>query len=130
MYLIDRSQTGWRRFKRFGTIIGIVGVTAGAIVSVAKALPIIEPWWYASRGHVAEKIADVKGQQDQKINELLIWKFEDAKSRAVSEAGQIDVLMKKEADPDIRAILQKNLDRAKADQKKYDERIKELGIRQ
>lgn len=61
----------WSRFVRFGKIAGIVGAIMTAIVGVATAWPLIEPWVAATRGYAREIIALSEGRANVSQRETL-----------------------------------------------------------
>lgn len=52
----------WSRLLRFGKIAGVVGTTTAAIVGVATAWPLMEPFMAATRGYAREIIALSEGK--------------------------------------------------------------------
>lgn len=112
----------WQRLSLIGKLSGVVAAISGAVVSGAAAWPLVEWMIPAHRGYVLEKVAKV---QDT-TTELLLWKFEDTRNRAEVEINNLNILMKKETDPQVRLLIQKNIDQQRKDQGELDERIKLL----
>lgn len=107
---------------RWAKVATMVSAFTGAIIGTAAAWPIIEWMVPVHRGLLYHEISDVKVP----INELLIWKFEDAKKKAEGEASDWTIKLQKEDDPDTRRMIQKRINELKKDQDVSDERIKKL----
>lgn len=112
----------WKRLSHIGKFAGIVAAITGAIVGVAAAWPLVEPYVFAHRGYVLEKVGGVQAT----ANELLMWKFEDNRDRAKADVEDKKILLQKENDPQIKELIQKNIDSSAQKQKDYDERITKL----
>ncbi len=102
---------------------GVAAIGAATTV-VVKFLPYTEPWWYATHAHVDEKVTPV----DQKTDVLMYWKLDDAKNTAKREEGGWAVQLQKETDPKQKELIQRQIDHAVADQRKYDARIQQLKV--
>lgn len=112
----------WRHLSVLAKIAGIAGAISGAIVSVAAAWPLVEWAFPAHRGLVYDKVGGVQTT----TNELLIWKFEDSKSRLKSEMGGWTIQLQKETDPAQKALIQQRIRDLDREQSSYDDRIRRL----
>lgn len=117
--LWQRTPLRWRNMTKMAA--GVVAIT-GAIVGVAKAWPYVEPYLLAHRGYVIEHIGGVQAT----TNELLIWKFEDAKSRSKADMEGWTIQMQKENDPQTRTLIQRRIEQLNVEQQQYDQRIRAL----
>lgn len=112
----------WRHLSRLGKIAGIVGAITGAIVGVAAAWPIIEWAVPAHRGLLYEKIGGVQAT----TNELLIWKFEDQKNTLSREQRGLNIILKKETDPELQRDIQRSIEKSSKEEQTIDDRIRKL----
>lgn len=112
----------WQRLSRLAKIAGVVAAISGAIVSVAAAWPLVEWAFPAHRGLLYEKVGGVQAT----TNELLIWKFEDNKSRLKAESGGWAIQLQKETDPQTRSLIQQRIDQLDREQRDVDGRINKL----
>jgi len=116
-----RIPAVWQTVIYIGS--GIIAI-GGAATIVITVVPMVEPWWVATRAHVSEKINPI----DQKTDVLMYWKLDDQKNIAKREEGGWTIQLQKESDPKQKELIQKQIDRAVADQRKYDERVKQLKV--
>lgn len=111
-----------RHLSIAGKVGGAVGAIMGAVVGIAAAWPYIDPYLVAHRGYVINKVDTVQTP----INELLIWKFEDAKNKAASEQADWSIKLPKESDPQTRVMIERRIDQLKVEQRQIDDRIDKL----
>ena len=113
---------GNRTAKTITVICGAFASIFGLITAAHTAWPIVDPYVLAHRGYVLEKIGGVQAT----TNDLLIWKFEDNRDRAKADVEDKRILLQKEDNPQIRALIQQNIDSSSQKQKEYDDRIRKL----
>lgn len=82
----------WQRLSNFGKVCGVVAAITSAIVGIAAAVPIVEPYMVAHRGFVRDSIsfsaqANVLSQTESQrtIRDLQIEQAE-GKREAVQDA--------------------------------------------
>ena len=112
----------WKRLTRIGKIAGIVGAVSGAIVGVAAAWPIVHVAVPALRGYVLEQVGDVRAT----TNELLLWKFEDQKNTLNREQRGLNILLKKETDPDLQRDIHRSIEKSAKEESVIEDRIKKI----
>lgn len=112
----------WKRMSHFGKVCGIIAAASGALVGAVKAYPLIEPYLLAHRGYVMEHVGGVQTN----VNDLLVWRFEDAKNKARSEQADWTIKLQKEQDPQTRGMIQRRIEHLGEEQHTLDERIKKL----
>lgn len=112
----------WRHLSAVTKLAAMLSAIAGAIVSVAAAWPLVEPYAPAHRGFVVEQVGDVRTT----TNELLIWKAEDTKNKIRSDSSGWNIQLQKEQDPTTRALIQQRIEQLNTEQEQVDQRIKKL----
>lgn len=104
------------------TAAAAVAAIFGAVTAVHTAWPLVDPYVLAHRGYVIEKIGGVQAT----TNDLLMWKFEDNRDRAKADIEDKRILLQKENDPQIKALIQQNIESAAQKMREYDTRINKL----
>lgn len=108
------SGTVWGTWRRkIITVAGLVTAVTSAIIGVAKAAPIIEPWWYASRGYVRE---DIHRPLLNRIIQIQLSQNDARKRRLLSDVKGYELEMQSEAAkqaPQYRALIQQQVERTK-----------------
>lgn len=121
------SGTIWGTWRRkVITVAGLVTAVTSAIIGVAKAAPIIEPWWYASRGYVRE---DIHGPLLNRIIQVQLNQNDARKRRLLSDVKGYEIEMQSEAAkqaPQYRSLIQQQLERTKHEIDNLDEENKSL----
>lgn len=124
---------GTRAAKMVTVIAGTFAAVLGAITAAHTAWPIVEPAMpvlhFHMRGYVGEKLGEVilkVGGIQATTDELLIWKFEDNRDRAKAETEDKRILLEKEENPKIKAMIQENIESSVRKQQDYTDRIKKL----
>jgi len=112
----------WRAYPFLTRFLTAIGLGTGAIVGVAQAWPFVDRYIVAHRGLVYDQVSEVRTT----TNELLMWKFEDAKNKNKADANGWTIQLQKEQDPQTRALIQKQLEQLGTEQQQIDERIKKL----
>lgn len=107
------------------TVAGTVAAIFGAITAVSSAWPTVDPYFLAHRGYVVEKVGGVQ----QNVNELLVWKTEDAKARNNAEYEAWTIQLQREQDPQAKALIQQRLLTIQREQQQLDERINSIKSR-
>lgn len=104
------------------TTVTTVAALAGAITASAAAWPLVEPYLFAHRGYVLQQVGEVRAP----VNEILIWKFEDAKNAIRKETADWNVRLAKETDPTTRELMQRRVEQLSRDQEELDNRLRGL----
>jgi hypothetical protein len=113
----------WRR--KTVTICGLIAAVTGAIVGIAKAAPIIEPYWVAHRAYVRDRESPLLGR----IIEIQLDRNSDKRQRLLDEAPKRELELQSEQAkqlPQYRALVQTRVDRIKHELKSLDEQDKSL----
>lgn len=122
--------TGWKGLPKLWQwliyVAGGVAAIAAAITALPKATEIVEPYGPAHRGFVRETAAERIDPLKQTTDILLYWKLEDQKNRAKQEEGSWNVQLQREKDQGARALIQQQIERATADQKRIDGQLQKL----
>ncbi len=112
----------WRSFPFLTRFLTAIGLGTGAIVGAAQAWPLVEPYIFAHRGYVLEKVIPVQNT----VNEVLIWKAEDIKNKIKTDTNGWVIQLQKEQDGQTRSLIQRQIEQLNAEQAQIDERIKKL----
>ena len=114
--------------KRLTRILWVAGVIAGlsaGIVGAAKALPILEPWWFAHCGYVREssgpllnRIIDVQLAQNDSHSERLVQRQKQYELEL--QSPQVQQL------PQYKKVLQDQVERVNNELKTIEEKNKSL----
>jgi hypothetical protein len=122
--IVGIAWSTWRR--KTVTICGLIAAITGAVVGVAKAAPIIEPWWYASRGYVRD---DMHQPLLERIIEVQLNQNSEKRQRLLDEVPKRELELQSEQAkhlPQYRALVQSRVDRVKSELKTLDEKDKSL----
>lgn len=123
-----RRSSVWRRIPKAWkiSVTIAVGVAAigGAITVIPPAYKILEPHLYATHAHVDERIEPV----DQKTNVLIYSTLAEKKNTAKRDEGGWSVQLQKEKDQAARDLIQKQIDHARDDQRRYEARMNQLSV--
>jgi|SRR5665213_795394 len=125
--VVGTTWSTWRR--KTVTICGLIAAITGAVVGVAKAAPIIEPWWYAHRGYVREYDQEITGPLLQRIIEIQLNQNSDKRQRLLDEVPKRELELQSDQAkqlPQYRALVQSRVDRVKEELKSLDEKDKSL----
>lgn len=110
---------GLKGAKMITIVAGTIAALAGAVTAAHKAWPLVEPAVPAHRGYVVQQISDVR----QTANQLLIWKFEDAKERAERDAASAEILLRKERDEEVQKLIRRQIEDSQRRAREYEQRI-------
>lgn len=108
----------------------VVGIAAGvaaigtAITTIPPAYKVVEPRLFATHSHVDERIEPV----DQKADIMIYSTLADKKNTAKREEGGWSVQLTKEKEPAARELIQKQIDHAREDQRRYETRMNALKV--
>lgn len=108
-------------------IAGGIGAIAAAITGIPKATDVLEPVAPAHRGYVRDSVKEFTAPLSANTETLLRWKLEDQRTRAKQDEGAWNVQLQRETDQQARTLIRQQLDRAVAEQKRLDARLKKLG---
>jgi hypothetical protein len=114
----------WRR--KTVTICGLIAAVTGAIVGVAKAAPILEPWFYTSHGYARDGIHH---PLLSRIIEVQLDRNADKRQRLLDEAPKRELELQSEQAqklPQYKALVQTRVNRIKDELKSLDEKDKSL----
>lgn len=112
----------WNTYPFLTRMLTAIGLGTGAIVGVAQAWPLIEPWMVAHRGYVTSQVSVVQAT----TNDLLRWKLEDAKSKLQADREGWAIQLQKENDPQTKVLIEKRIEQLKADERQNNERLGKL----
>src|ERR1039458_7175605 len=79
---VKTSLWGTNLRKTVTSLCVAVSAITGAVVGVAAAAPIVEPWWYASRGYVRD---DIHHPLLSRIIEVQLDRNSDKRQRLLDE---------------------------------------------
>ena len=122
MSLVDRWEALSGAAKGLTVAGGCVAAVFGAITATSAAWPIVGQFAPAHRGYVIEQVGGVQAT----TNELLIWKFEDAKNKITADQEGWKIQITKETDPQTKTMIQRRIEQLDTDQRQVDERIRKL----
>ena len=129
--IVGTTWGTWRR--KAVSIAGLIAAVTGAIVGIAKATPVVEPWWYASRGYVrdvgAENESRIKIAQSKIEKKLDHIQLEQAQGKA--EAADNDLFKagleyKKAADDQTKEYIQQQINKLTATKERIKSQIETL----
>ena len=124
--------TGWKRVPIFWRnviyIAGGISAVAAAITALPKASDVVEPMAPAHRGFVRDTAKQQIEPVQQATDVLLYWKLQDQLNRAKQDAGGWAVTLSKEKDNQSRALIEQQIERAKEEQRRLDDRLKKIKV--
>lgn len=129
MQLITGAMNLWSGFSRTVKIISFIGIASGAIVSVASAWPIVEPFWYAHRGYVRSYNADRIDPVIKRLVQVQVQLNDDRRQHLLDEAAKRDLELQSDQAkqlPQYKALVQQRVDRIKTELKTIDEQNNSL----
>jgi hypothetical protein len=122
--------TTWGTYRRKAiTVCGLIAAVTGAIVGVAKAAPIVEPWWYAHRGYVRDYNREMTGPLLLRIIEIQLDNNSSKRDRLLTEVPTRELELQSEQakrNPQYKELVQQRVDRVKHELKTLDEQDKSL----
>jgi hypothetical protein len=125
--------TWWRNLTRIGKAAAAIGAVCGAIVGVSTAWAYVEWAVPAHRALLRYTAQEVKAEAMKKIaeqqmttNELLIWKSEDMKAKAQEQMAGWNIQLQKEQDPQVKYLINQNIERLKVEARDAEDRIRRL----
>ena len=122
---------GTKLRKSITLVCGLIAAVTSAVVGVAKAAPIIEPYWFASHSFVRE-IADMKADKESSVKvERVLHHIQIEQAEGKREAAEADLFkagleMKKAADDDTRQYIQQQINRLSATKERLNQQINTL----
>jgi hypothetical protein len=125
--IVGTTWSTWRR--KAVTICSLIAAVTGAIVGVAKAAPIVEPWWYAHRGYVREYNHEMTGPLLQRIIEIQLDNNSSKRDRLLKEVPTRELELQSDQakqNPQYKDLVQQRVDRVKKELKTLDEQDKSL----
>src|ERR1035437_7637200 len=109
--------TTWGTYRRKAiTVCGLIAAVTGAIVGVAKAAPIVEPWWYAHRGYVREYNHGITGPLLARVIEIELKQADVERKRLLRDVQKNELELQSDqakATPQYRTLIQKEIERTK-----------------
>ena len=121
--VIGTTWSTWRR--KTVTICGLIAAVTGAIVGIAKAAPIIEPYWVAHRAYVRDRETPLLGR----IIEIQLYQASDQRKRLLRDVQKYELELQSEqakATPQYHALVQKEVERVKSELNENDAKQKSL----
>lgn len=123
----------FRRLMYWGKLVGIIGVTAGAIVSAAAAWPLIEPYLVAHRGyvrHVSDSVSNnssaAQSESRKVIRDLQVEQAEGKRDQADEALFKWKVELNKAADDQTRQLIFERLRELENTKRKLGDQIETL----
>jgi len=127
--LITGAINYWRNLSLTVKLIGYIGVAAGALVSVAQAWPLVEPYWYAHRAYVRAYDADHENPWHQRVIKVQLQQDKDRRSSLLNEEAKWELELQgtqAQSLPQYHALIQQRVDRIKEDLNSIDAEEKSL----
>jgi hypothetical protein len=119
--------TTWGTYRRkVITICGLIAAVTGAIVGIAKAAPIIEPYWYASHGYVRDEFHH---PLLARVIEIQIKQADAERKRLLRDVQRYELELQSDqakATPQYHALIQKEVERTKNEINDNDAKQKSL----
>jgi hypothetical protein len=119
--------TAWGTYRRkVITVCGLIAAVTGAIVGVAKAAPIVEPWWYASRGYVR---SDIHHPLLARVIEIELKQVDSERKRLLRDVQKNELELQSDqakSTPQYHKLIQKEIERTKNDLDENDAKQKSL----
>ena len=122
--IVGTTWSTWRR--KTITICGLIAAVTGAIVGVAKAAPIIEPWWYASRGYVR---SDIHHPLLARVIEIELKQVDAERKRLLRDVQKNELELQSDqakSTPQYHRLIQKEIERTKNEIDENDAKQKSL----
>ena len=110
---------------------GFIAAVCSAIVGLAKAAPIVEPYWPASHQYVME-IADKKADKDstlkveRTLHHIQVEQAEGKRETAQNDLFKASLEMKKATDDETRQYIQMHINQLQDTKDRLDNQIKSL----
>src|ERR1035437_6120494 len=122
--------TTWGTYRRkVITVCGLIAAVTGAIVGVAKAAPIVEPWWYAHRGYVREYNHEMTGPLLARVIEIELKQADAERKRILRDVQKNEIELQSDqakATPQYHKLIQKEIERSKDELNENDAKQKSL----
>jgi len=122
--------TTWGTYRRkVITICGLIAAVTGAIVGVAKAAPIVEPWWYAHRGYVREYNHEITNQLLLRVIEVQLKQAESDRKRLLRDVQKYEIELQSDqakSTPQYHELIKKEVERTKNELNENDAKQKSL----
>ncbi len=122
MTILSATSNWWHGLPRAVKVVGYVGVVAGAVVSGAQAVPVVEPYWYAHRGYV--RAYSAPASDHAWLIKIQIKQDRDERQQLIDEAGkralELQSNLAKQA-PEYRALVQDRVNRVSEKLKQMEE---------
>ena len=109
--IVGTTWGTWRR--KAVSIAGLIAAVTGAIVGIAKAAPIIEPYWYASHGYVRDEIHH---PLLARVIEVQLKQADAERKRLLRDVQKYELELQSDqakATPQYHALVQKEVERVK-----------------
>lgn len=123
----------YRRLMYWGKLVGMIGVTAGAIVSAAAAWPLIEPYLAAHRGYVRYVAGEVsngastaQSESRKVIRDLQVEQAEGKRDAAAGDLVKWEIELGKTSNDQTRALIEKQMRELTVTKHRLDSQIETL----
>lgn len=126
---LTATANWWRSLSRAVKVISYVGVACGALVSAAKAIPIIEPYWYAHRGYVRAYEDEHARGIISRLIEIQLVQDRERRQHLLDEVAKRSIELQSELAkqaPEYRAMVQDRVNRISEELKTLDEQDNSL----
>ncbi len=107
------------------TFFGIISAAGGA----ARSWPDIEPYTYAQKKYVNERLAQLKSEQQPILDELKQGRrerLEDQQSRVEQEKSNWQIKLPTETDQQTRGMIQERLNKLEKEKAVIDKKLEGL----
>lgn len=105
--MLDWIMRQWARLSDIGKLATTVTLMSGAVVAVAQALPIIEPYWYVTRGEFRLVMDRQAVAQDRQSIIILKGQLTDAKKDPAAESSPIVKERIRDIEKDLRETTER-----------------------
>jgi hypothetical protein len=129
MISLTAAANWWKSLSRTVRVIGYAGVVSGAVVSVAKAWPIVEPYWIAHRDFVRSYDTRQYAPIIKRLIEVQLVQDRERRQQLLDEAGKRAIELQsdlaKQA-PEYKALVQERVNRISEELKTLEEQDNSL----
>lgn len=119
--------------RKITTVCSVIGALTGTIIGIAKATPIAEPWWYASRGYVRDvngetmnKFMAADNKFEHKLDSIQLEQAEGKSEAVDNDLFKAGLELKKAADDATREYIQQHINQLNSTKDKLKSQIETL----
>ena len=126
--------TAWGSYRRKAiTVCGLIAAVTGAIVGIAKATPVVEPWWYASRGYVRDvgaenenRIKLAQSKIEKKLDHIQLEQAQGKSESVDNDLFKAGLEFKKASDDQTKEYIQQHINKLTATKDRLKSQIETL----